>query len=346
MCCGDGGGPKTAQPSSATVTQTKLPGYVEPYFTDLLDRTQDVVEGDYVPYPEQRIAGFGETTEAGFGQLQATTQPGDPTAFTEAEAAYSGIAGADPLEQQAQFADLGSYADEGVSQRYMDPYITNVLDVQQARLGHRFGEAQRRRNAEAGGAGAFGGSRGAVQAAIAQRELDLQRNELDAAGLSRAYQSGADIYGREQTADLANRQLNRDVFAGNINRRLQQDANRAAAAAGLRQQGIASQGLAEQKARTLAGIGGAYDEQRQAGLDLDYTDFLNQRDFDRNKLNFYSGILRGVPVRPTQESTVYNAPPSAASQLLGLGVGGLGLAKAFARRGGMVRRGIGFVRGA
>jgi hypothetical protein len=62
---------------------------------------------------------------------------------------------------------------------------------------------------------------------------------------------------------------------------------------------------------------------------MGYSDFMNQRDYDRNQLNFYSGILRGVPISPTQESTTYNAPPSQMSQLLGLGVGGLGLAKAF-----------------
>ena len=78
----------------------------------------------------------------------------------------------------------------------------------------------------------------------------------------------------------------------------------------------------------MAGIGGAYDDQAQAGLDTAYSDFTNQRDYDRNQLNFYSGILRGVPISPTQETTTYRAPPSQMSQLLGLGVGGLGLAKA------------------
>jgi len=76
-------------------------------------------------------------------------------------------------------------------------------------------------------------------------------------------------------------------------------------------------------------VGGAFDEFTQQGLDIAYADFINQRDFPRQQLNYYSGILRGVPITPGQESTTYQAPPSQLSQLLGLGVGGLGLAKAF-----------------
>jgi len=344
MCCDSGGtSSPQAAPTTSTVTQTNLPDYVEPYFKDLLDRTEAEVTKDYQVYPDDRIAGFGADTESGFQQLKDTTAVGDPTQFTEAGTAFSGVAGAPDLATQDQFGDLSSYADSSMAQRYMDPYITNVLDTQQQRLGQRYEEDRLRRRAAEVGAGAFGGSRGAVQDAIAQRELDLQRNELDAKGLSAAYQTGANIFGQERQAELANRRLNTDVFAGNINRGLQQDANRLSAGRDLQSLGIASQSLAEQKARTLAGVGGAYDDQRQAELDMDYTDFLNQRDFDRNKLNFYSGILRGVPVSPSQESTVYNAPPSAASQMLGLGLGGLGLAKALGRQGGLVQRG-GFAR--
>ena len=344
MCCDSGGSsPQAAKPSSSTVTQTNLPGYVEPYFKDLLDRTESEVTKDYQVYPGQRIEGFGDETEAGFQQLRDTATPGDPTQFTEAGTAFSGVAGAGDVATQGQFAGPASFTDAGVAQQYMDPYISNVLNVQQQRLGQRFDEDQVRRNAAAVGAGAFGGSRPAVQDAIAQRELDLQRNEMDARGYSQAYQSGADIFGQERQAELANRRLNTDVFAGNINRAQQQDVNRVSAGRDLQGLGIASQGMAEQKARTLAGIGGAYDDQRQSEMDMAYTDFMNQRDFDRNKLNFYSGIMRGVPVSPSQESTTYNAPPSAASQMLGLGLGGLGLAKAMGRQGGLVQHG-GFTR--
>ena len=298
----------TPTQTTSTVTQSNLPDYVEPYFKDLLDRAETEVTKDYTPYPDQRLAGFGDQTTAGFENLAATTTPGQLDEFGTAT---------DALNMAAE----GSFTDPGTAEQFMNPYITNVLDTQHARLDQRFNEDQVGRDAAAAAAGSMSNSRRGVQDAIAQRELDMQKNELDAAGYAQAYQTGADIYGTERDARMG-------------------------AAKGLLEQGTATQNMAEKKAKTLAGLGGAYDDQRQAELDMGYTDFLNQRDFDRNKLNFYSGIMRGVPVSPQQESTTYNAPPSTASQLLGLGIGGLGLAKAMARKGGMVRSGVGFVRSA
>jgi hypothetical protein len=146
--------------------------------------------------------------------------------------------------------------------------------------------------------------------------------------LAQAYQSGSEVYGREQALDLQNRGLNNDIFAGNRQGMLDQDRNRMAAAEQLRAQGLANDELSFNRAKTLAGVGGALDDKAQTGLDVGYSDFVNQRDYDRNQLNFYSGILRGVPISPQQETTTYQTPPSQISQLLGLGIGGLGLAKA------------------
>ena len=272
-----------------------------------------------------------------------------------------------PQAQAAQFGDLGSFADQGTAQRYMDPYVQNVLNTQQDRLTQRFGEDQLGRDAQAVGAGAFSNSRRGVMDGIAQRELSQQRNELDALGLSQAYQTGSNIfnqernaelaernraggldmqaqgmnigsqfqgqqmgldaYGQDQSSRLSNRSLNQDVFSGNQSRMLEQQQARMNAAEQLRMQGGAGEDLYTQRAKNLAGVGGVYDEREQASMDTGYADFINQRDYERNQLNFYSGILRGVPVSPQQETLQYQAPPSTTSQLLGLGIGGLGLAK-------------------
>ena len=65
----------------------------------------------------------------------------------------------------------------------------------------------------------------------------------------------------------------------------------------------------------------------QQYLDVGYSDFLSQRDYPRQQLGFYSGIMHGVPVSPSSETSVYRAPPDIGQQLLGYGLGGLGLAK-------------------
>ena len=238
------------------------------------------------------------------------------------------MAGSAPLEQQAQFGDVDSFTDPGVAQQYMNPYVTNVLDAQKARLNQNFGEQQLNREAQAVQSGAFSNSRRGVQEGIAERELNRQMNEVDAQGLAAAYQSGANIFGAEQGQDMANRRLNTDVFAGNQSRQLDQYGRQISAADKLLETGAAGDQLAFNRAKLQAGVGGALEGKTQQGMDIGFNDFVNQRDFDRNQLNFYSGILRGVPISPQQDTQTYTAPPSQMSQLLGLGIGGLGLSKA------------------
>lgn len=335
MCCGDD---KT--PASTTVTQGGLPGYVEPYFKDLLSRTQFEVEKPYQAFPEQRLAGIGQATQAGLTQLAGTTTPGDPAGFTTAGGVYSDIAGRDPSVTQAQLAGLESYADPDVAARYADPYIQNVLDVQQARLGERFAESEVARGARAARAGALGSSGATIERSIAAREHARQQNELDAIGLSQAYTTGADIFGQEQQRELALRELNTARQSGNVERQM-------AASEALTNLGESSQSLAEKKARTLTGIGGTLDEQRQLERDLAYRDFEKQRDFGRGGVDFYSGILQGVPIPRSSETQQFTAPPNVGSQIagLGLGLGSLYGAGVFgAAHGGGLVRPEGFVR--
>ena len=326
---GGGGGQQAPAPTSSTVTQTNLPEYAEPFFTRLLERTEAESNAPYIPFEQQRLAEFGPDTLAGFQGIRDIAGGPAPAEFGTASGALSGVAGQAPLEQQAQFGDVRSYTDPGVSGQYINPYVQNVLDVQKARLNERFGEQRLEREAQAVGQGAFTNVRRDVQEQIAQRELNRQQNELEAQALAQAYESGANIFNLERSAGLQNRALNTEVFAGNVQRAIEQNRSQIAAAEQLRAQGLAGEEVGFGRAKTLAGVGGAMDLQTQQGLDIGYADFINQRDFPRQQLNYYSGILRGVPVTPQQEITTYQAPPSQLSQLLGLGVGGLGLAKAF-----------------
>jgi hypothetical protein len=62
----------------------------------------------------------------------------------------------------------------------------------------------------------------------------------------------------------------------------------------------------------------------QAALDQAYQDFLNQRGYQQQQLSFMSDILRGGPLTQTSYQ-MYQAPPSALSQVAGLGLAGYGL---------------------
>jgi hypothetical protein len=328
VCFGKGSKNTTPTASTQSVSQTNLPEYAEPYVTGLMERAETASLNPYEAYGGPRLAGFDPNTTAGFDAITQRAQSGTPAAFTNAESALTNVAGSAPLEQQAQFGDVASFTDTGVAEQYMNPYVSNVLDAQKARLNENFAEQQLGREAQALNAGAFSNSRRGVQEGIAERELNRQLNELDAQGLAAAYQSGANIFGAEQAQDAANRRLNTDVFAGNQARQLDQYGRQISAADKLLETGAAGDQLAFNRAKLQAGVGGALEGKTQQGLDIGYNDFVNQRDFDRNQLNFYSGILRGVPISPQQDTQTYTAPPSQMSQLLGLGIGGLGLSKA------------------
>jgi hypothetical protein len=71
---------------------------------------------------------------------------------------------------------------------YMSPYMQNVVDVQNQEAQRGADIAGNVRGAQAAKAGAFGGSRQAIENAEAQRNLALIKNQNQAQGLQQAYQ--------------------------------------------------------------------------------------------------------------------------------------------------------------
>jgi hypothetical protein len=80
-------------------------------------------------------------------------------------------------------------------------------------------------------------------------------------------------------------------------------------------------------ADVLRQVGEQRQAQEQQLLDIGYSDFLSERDFPRQQVGWLGGIMHGVPVSPQSETSMYQRPPGAGQQLLGYGLGGLGLAK-------------------
>jgi hypothetical protein len=71
-------------------------------------------------------------------------------------------------------------------------------------------------------------------------------------------------------------------------------------------------------------VGAIQQAQAQQGLDLAYQDFLKQRNYPYQQLAFMSDMTRGIPLSQSAQQ-IYTAPPSAASQLGGLGMSALGI---------------------
>jgi hypothetical protein len=214
---------------------------------------------------------------------------------------------------------------EGVARRGLQ---TQMGDIQAAGSQAGFQQAQAQFNADqarqlqAGTTTA--GYNMAAQAANQQAGMEAQK----AAEASRQYGTtlGSQQAQFESTEDLRAAQAT--------------DASRIAAA-GVRQQGGAmalnqaqmSAGLAEssqklEQARiaAMAAQGSAQQEFAQKDMDIAYNNFLVQRDFEAQRLQQYSGLLRGVPV--SANTTVQqNTSSNPLAQVAGLGSLALGMSR-------------------
>jgi hypothetical protein len=94
------------------------------------------------------------------------------------------------------------------AQDYMSPYMQNVVDIQQREAQRSADIAGTQRNAQAVGAGAFGGSRQAVMEAEAARNLATQKGDIQAQGLQAAYGQAQQQFNADQARQMAAQQAN------------------------------------------------------------------------------------------------------------------------------------------
>ena len=156
--------------------------------------------------------------------------------------------------------------------------------------------------------GAFGGSRQAVlQGQIAADTMDQQARtgaQLRSQGFAQA-QSAA-----QQAAAQQLRQAQLSIRDSWVYHKT-----------GLGQLG---QQMGVQDINTLLGIGGLQQGQAQKQLDVDRANILAEQALPYQQIGFMSDIFRGVPALQQTYSTTSTPPPSRTSQMLGLGIAGLG----------------------
>jgi hypothetical protein len=239
-----------------------------------------------------------------------------------------------------------AFTDPSVANEYINPFVENVIDVQRQRAQQRFAEdVSPELSARAVQAGAFGGSRAELARGLAEQRLEDRLSEVEAGQRAQAYTAGqaafeADQRRRlqaEQLGDTAAQQAARLGLTGaEMRDRAYQQAARIGisgeqvglqAAQQLSALGAQEQALGLRSADVLRQVGEQRQAQQQQGLDIELADFISQRDFPRQQLGWYGGILHGVPVTPSSETATYKQPPSMANQLMGYGLGGLGLAR-------------------
>ena len=289
VCFGGGGGRSPPPPPPSTVTQqtSNIPEYFQPYLERLFERAEAVTTEPFQRYEGQRLA---------------ATTPQQQAAYQGVEEMVGGykpyIATADLLTAQAaqQSTDPSAVAAR------MSPYQQAVIDIQKREALRDANKLQQQIGASAVGAGAFGGSRQALQESELARQTGQRLADIQAVGSQQAFQQAMNQLSADRAASLAAGQQ----FAG----------------LGAQQQQLGLAGLG-----ALETVGGTQQAQQQRALDIAYEDFARETTRPSQQVQEMSSVLRGfnLPVSTYTTSQEQQAPPTFGQQAAGLGLGALGI---------------------
>ena len=233
---------------------------------------------------------YGGQRVAGFTDPQTaafteTAGLSRPGQFGEASDIYSGVG-------QGEF-------DAAAAEKYMSPYQQQVTDIAIRKAQDESARQQGLAQLGAAGRGSAGGSRQAIMDSMRLRGLTEGVADIQAKGSQQAFGMAQQQFERDRQARL--RAAQGLTGLGDVTQRADLQRLAAQGQAGREQQGLQQQ---------------IYDQR--------YGDFLRQRDYPKEQLGWYSNIVRGLPAGTESSEIAYAQQPSAAQQMGGLGIAGLG----------------------
>lgn len=323
-----------------------LESYMSPYQQAVTDiERREAIRASQMQAPEMgaaaaRAGARGGTREAlieaerqrnlsqQLGDIQAR---GSQAAFQQAQQAFEADRAA--RLQQAQFG-LGAFqAQEAARQRAAEL----GLSAQQQQEAARQAQEQFRQSA-------FG--MGAEERQF-QANIGLQAQQAGEAARQRAAELGLSAQQQTDAARQAEQQFRTQAQQFNIEQQRQRAllgleglaadragmAQRLAAAELLGGMGSQQQALDLQRLGAQMGVGTERRGLMQRALDLGYEDFLRQQAYGREQLGYLSNLLQGVPIQPGSTVSTFGRVPTTEQQLLGSGLGALGLYQTLGRGG-------------
>lgn len=335
---GGGGGspaPAPSSPTSTTVTNTNIPDYAQPYVMNMLQAAQGQIFNPdmtginaYNPYstnPTDYVAGFSplqQQAQSSAANLQTPGQYGAATGLTGLAAGSSmGLAG-----QEAQTGRNLAQASTNPAAvgAYMNPFIQNALNPAQQLLNQQYGMQGAAQQGAATQAGAFGGSRNALQQGLNEQNRMLAQNQL----VGNAYQNA---FGQAQN------QMNQVSQQGLQGQQAAMQGLGQVGAMGNQMAGIGGQELAAQQGiiGTQSTQGGQQQTQQQNVINQAVQNYATAQQYPMMQLANMSGLLRGLPLQATSTQS-YQAPPSQISQLSGLGLTGAAMYGLAKKKGGKI----------
>ena len=331
----------------ATATQeqiVRLAPFQEEFLADIFKSAENVTEpGSTMPFAPQQLAGLSQSQLDAISRARAGVGSFEPFIQRGSEAIGQGIGtvGAGLGTIGTGLGTIGSAIDQTAGATYdfdptsfrefMNPFTEDVIAATQADIARQGQMQQNQLAGQAIGSGAFGGSRqGIAQAEIARNVMDQQARtgaQLRSAGFQQAQNLAQQAATQRAQQALRQAQLTGQLgqttgqlgaTTGQLGQTIGQLGTSTAALGQLGQQ------LGVQDVNTLLGIGGLQQQQGQKELDVARANELAQEALPFQRVGFLSDIFRGVPALQQTVSRTTTPPPSRSSQLLGLGIAGLG----------------------
>jgi hypothetical protein len=314
------------QISQITQTQTSIPDYARPFVENLLGNAQSYTDPSQNPYQQymgERQAQFSPLQQMSYdnaAMMQGAPQLQDATAM-------AGSAGLGALNTGYTYNpyQTKSFTSPDVAASYMSPYMSNVVERQQADARRQGDIAAQIQGAQAARSGAFGGSGDYLMRGQARNNLARQQGDIFAQGQQAAYTQGMGQFNQEQGATQAAANLNaqQGQFGAGLGLQGLQTALTSANALGNLGNTQYQQNMGINQMQNQYGL--QQQQQSQNILNNQYQDFLNFQNTPYKQMGFMSDILRGLPLTQ-QAATMYQTPPSLGSQLIGAGSVAAGVA--------------------
>jgi hypothetical protein len=306
----------SSTPTQITQTNYGFAPEVAPYAQDLLGQAQALTDVNYNPYMQyqgQRTAQFSPLQNLSYDNAQlmrSQPQLQDATAM-------AGMAGLGALNTQYTFNPANFNA--STAQSMMNPYMQNVVERQQQDAQRQADIARQTQGAQAARAGAFGGSGDYLMRGQMAGNLARQKGDIQAQGLNNAYGQAMQQFNTQNQLNAQQQQFGAGLGLQGLQTAL-------TSAQGLGQ-------LGQQQYQQNMGINALQNQyglqqqaQMQKDLDTKYQDYTNAQNYPYKQLGFMSDIIRGVPLTQTG-SSIYQAPPSSAQNIMSLGLGAAGISK-------------------
>lgn len=258
--------------TNKSTTSTKLPDWVNKAAQANYATAANIASRPYTAYPFQRIAGFSGDQNNAMSMLRN---------YAPNAQANSGQFGVPRV-----IDDVGA---DGSTDKYMSPYIDQVLDRTQTRIRQATDMSQQwNNNMTAHQGGAFGDARQGIAAGQIEEKGIQQMGDAAANGYAAAFDNAMGL----KQYDI-NNLYNSD------------------------QASLAHQQAFMQYLDSLYRSGSNQQSLDQNSLELAYQDFLRQQNYPIDQYNLLVAGLNSSPYETTSVNKTKTDTPSAAAQILG-----------------------------